>query len=388
VRNPAGFAAVHECVPMIRTPWFLCATLCFALPLGAAIPEQDFSGTWLLDRMAGNYRQLGPPDDALTIRQTDAAITCEAGATRWTFPLDGGERKFSVAGERWSAATKWEGSALLINSLVMGAHDYTVMDRWTLSRDLQSLTISRQILRGATQSEGLLVYRRPGVSAPAPATAPAPAPSTPVLIRRPESPAPSQPPAEREYVVPVGTRVLLSLVNTINTKHSRDGDRVYLETAFPVYVDGRTVIPRGATVTGTVSNAKRPGKVTGKGEIYIRFDELTLPNGVSRDFRSRLGSVDGGSGELDRKEGSVKGEGGHGGDARTVATGAGIGATLGGAIGRSVGTAGIGGAAGAAAGLATVLMKRGPDPGLPRGTNVEMILDRDLHYRASELSYR
>jgi hypothetical protein len=148
------------------------------------------------------------------------------------------------------------------------------------------------------------------------------------------------------------------------------------------------VIPRGATVTGTVSNAKRPGKVAGKGEIYIRFDELTLPNGVTRDFKSRLGSVDGGSGELDRKEGTVRSEGGHGADARTVATGAGIGATLGGVIGRSAGTAGIGGAAGAAAGLATVLMKRGPDVSLPRGTNVEMILDRDLHYKASELRSR
>ena len=133
-------------------------------------------------------------------------------------PADGGERKFTIAGERWSAATKWEGNALLINSLVMGADDYTVMDRWTLSRDLQSLTISRQILRGDAQSEGLLVIGGPGVSAPAPIPAPAPAPTPPTVItRRPESSAPSQPPAEREYVVPAGTRVLLSLVNTINT---------------------------------------------------------------------------------------------------------------------------------------------------------------------------
>ena len=131
-------------------------------------------------------------------------------------------------------------------------------------------------------------------------------------------------------------------------------------------VDGRTVVPRGATVTGTVSNSQRPGKVSGKGELYIRFDQLTLPNGVTRDFQSRFGSADNGS-DVDRKEGTIRGSGDRGGDARTVATGAGIGATLGGAVGRSVGTAGIGGAAGAAAGLATVLMKRGPDPSLPRG---------------------
>jgi hypothetical protein len=91
---------------------------------------------------------------------------------------------------------------------------------------------------------------------------------------------------------------------------------------------------------------------------------------------------------VDRAEGSVRSEGNKAGDARTVAIGAGMGATLGGAIGRSVGAAGIGGAAGAAAGLAGVLMKRGPDVTLPRGTQVEMVLDRELRYRADELGRR
>ena len=97
-----------------------------------------------------------------------------------------------------------------------------------------------------------------------------------MLVRRPEAAAA---PAQREYAVPAGTRILLSLINSVDTKHSHEGDRVYLQTAFPVVIDGRTVIPRGANVTGTVSNAKRPGRVAGKGQLYIRFDELTLPNG-------------------------------------------------------------------------------------------------------------
>jgi hypothetical protein len=73
---------------------------------------------------------------------------------------------------------------------------------------------------------------------------------------------------------------------------------------------------------------------------------------------------------------------------RAVRSGTGMVAGVGGAIGRSVGTAWIGGAAGAAAGLATVLMKRGPDASLPRGTQVEMVLDRELRYRADELGRR
>ena len=366
----------------------LSAAFCLVSPLPGADPDRDFSGTWLLDRGAGSFRELAAPDDTLTITHNDLKIECAAGQAQWIIPLDGSESRYKVGGETWKSASKWEGAALLINTLVSGPRDYTIMDRWRLSRDHSALNITRQVVRGKEQFEGQLVYRHPGapmtetrVTEARPASGPAP-----VLVRRPE--AAEAPAAPREYVVPGGTRVLLSLINTVDTKHSRDGDRVYLQTAFPVVIDGRTVIPRGANVTGTVSNSKQPGRVRGKGEMYIRFDELTLPNGVTRDFRSRIGSADSGSGEVDRTEGTIRGEGNKSGDARTVATGAGMGATLGGVIGRSVGTAGIGGAAGAAAGLATVLMKRGPDASLPKGTQVEMVLDRELRYRADELGRR
>src|SRR6476620_3197256 len=87
-----------------------------------------------------------------------------------------------------------------------------------------------------------------------------------------------------EYTVDPGTKVPLSLINTISTKHSAEGDRVYLETAFPVLVNGRIVIPVGSYVAGTVTQLKKPGRVKGRGELYVRFDSLTLPNGVTRDF--------------------------------------------------------------------------------------------------------
>src|SRR5689334_2703852 len=133
-----------------------------------------------------------------------------------------------------------------------------------------------------------------------------------------------------EFTVDPGTKVPLSLINTISTKHSAAGDRVYLETAFPVLVSGRIVIPVGSYVSGTVTQITRPGRVKGRGELYIRFDSLTLPNGVTRDFRARLGGVDGQtSGELDKSEGKIKSEGNKAGDARTVGETAGAGASVG-----------------------------------------------------------
>src|SRR5216683_5777472 len=133
-----------------------------------------------------------------------------------------------------------------------------------------------------------------------------------------------------EYAVDSGTKVPLALINSVSTRHSAEGDRVYLETVFPIMANNRIVIPPGSYVAGTVTQVKRPGRVKGRGELFVRFDSLTLPNGVTRDFRARVGSLDGrGTEELDRTEGKIRSEGNKGGDARTVGEAAGAGASVG-----------------------------------------------------------
>jgi hypothetical protein len=193
-----------------------------------------------------------------------------------------------------------------------------------------------------------------------------------------------------EYVVEPGTKIPLTLINSISTKHSAEGDRVYLQTVYPIMVNGRIVIPPGSYVAGTVTLVKRPGRVKGRGELFLRFDSLTLQNGVTRDFRARIGTMDGrATEEFDRTEGKIKSEGNKGGDARTVgesaAAGASIGVLAGAATGHYGMGAGIGAAAGAAAGLMGVLLTRGPDAVLAKGSTIEMILDRPLHFQDGEL---
>ena len=190
------------------------------------------------------------------------------------------------------------------------------------------------------------------------------------------------------YTVEAGTRIALGLINSVSTKHSAVGEKVYLETVFPIVVRNHIVIPPGSHVTGTVTLVKRPGRVKGKGELYVRFDSIILPNGITRDFRSRLGGIDArGSEHLDSKEGVVRGDSNKGGDVKTVATGGLGGASLGGLITRGGMGAGIGGAAGAAAGLAGVLLTRGPDAVLAKGSTVEIILDRPLSFEADEVTF-
>jgi hypothetical protein len=198
--------------------------------------------------------------------------------------------------------------------------------------------------------------------------------------------------ASNSYVVPTGTRIPLGLINSISTRSAAPGDRVYLETVFPIVVAGKIVIPPGSFVTGTVTAAERPGRVKGKGQLYLRFDMLTLPNGVTRDFLARVGGLDGGLREgLDRDEGAITGDSDKASDATTVigttVTGGSVGVMGGLAAGNAGRGAGIGLAAGAAAGLASVLLTRGPDVVLPAGSSLEMVTDRPIEFREDELRF-
>jgi hypothetical protein len=379
---------------------FLSAAL--IAPLSAMDPERDFSGKWLLDARRSKTEALPvPPEQMLTVVQQDVAVRCssntaDGAAVQWSYLLDGTETRSRIGDETRTSVAKWEGAALIVNTQVLVSQDYTVMDRWKLSGDRSVLTITRQVVRRSGEVGGVLVYAKEGqirdarLADPEPSERTAPALLDPVqplgaaLVKQPDRPG------SGELTVVTGTRIALSLRNGLDTKHTHEGDRVYLETIQPIAVDGRIVIPRGSYVNGTVTESKPAHGVKGKGEIYIRFDSLMLPNGVSRDFHSRLVSADSSArGQVDSNEGKVTGERDGSGDARTVATGGGIGAGVGGiagsAAGHPLGGVGIGAGAGVGAGLATILHDRRPQAVLPRGTIVEMILDRDLRFSPNEL---
>lgn len=200
------------------------------------------------------------------------------------------------------------------------------------------------------------------------------------------------PPAVGTYRIEPGTLFLLNMINSVSTKQAVVGDRIYLETAFPIVSGNRIVVPQGSWVTGTVTEVKRPGRVKGRGELQVRFDSLTLPNGITRNFNSDLGALDGRADEtLKREQNKVQGSGDKAGDvgtvARTTATGTVIGSGVGAAAGNLGRGAGIGVGAGAAAGLMGVLMTRGPEATLSKGSVIEMRLDRPLVFADADLNF-
>ena len=354
--------------------------------------DRNLAGVWKIAPESSQIRDVSPaPTGYLKITQTPAAVTVIASASEdapgdtATYPLNGTSSRNKLGDLNANIVTKWEGTSLLANVIVSGRQDYSVRERWTRSADGNTLTVERTVSRPNSETESRLVYTNasaPVVTQKAPEQ---PGPG-PVLQRRANSPVP--PPAEASITVPAGTRILLRLTNALNTKHTVAGDHLYLETAVPIFIGGKLIIPVRSYVAGTVLDSKRAGRVKGLADLNFRFDSLTLPNGVTRDFRSRAGSVDT-AGSLDRTEGAIKGESNKGGDARKVATtagaGAGIGSLAGIAAGHAAAGAGIGAAAGAIGGLASVLGSRGPDVTLPAGTTMEMVLDREIQFTPDEL---
>ncbi len=188
-------------------------------------------------------------------------------------------------------------------------------------------------------------------------------------------------------VVPSGTRLPLILHNAVTTRNAKPGDPVYLETLFPVVIEDRILVPAGSYVQGEITEAKRPGKVKGTGEIRLRLNTMILPNGYTVNFNAIPTNAGTGGNESTDSEGKVHGDTDKGTDVGTVAKSTGIGAAIGGIASRSGAGAGIGAGAGAAVGLATVLLTRGPELELPRGTTVDVILDRSVYLDASRINF-
>ena len=149
-----------------------------------------------------------------------------------------------------------------------------------------------------------------------------------------DNPAPA--PAPKPIDVPAGTSIVITVDQAVSSRTGNPGDHFDASLAAPVRIGNEVVIPMGARVVGTVTDAKSAGKFAGKAEITVTLDSVKV-NGES--YRLRTSSVT---------------EAGKGRGKRT-GIGAGGGAVVGGIIGALAGGgkgAAIGAGAGAGAGAA------------------------------------
>jgi hypothetical protein len=171
------------------------------------------------------------------------------------------------------------------------------------------------------------------------------------------------PPAKKEpLVVPSGTTLVVSLGSTLGSKASQPGQAFGGTIAKDVMVAGAVAVPKGAAISGTVTDAKPLGKFAGGAVLQVRLDSVTL-NGVNLPVHAALRTF------------NVKGKGKRTG----VMTGGG--AALGGIIGAIAGGgkgAAIGMAAGGGAGAGGAALTGNNDIVLAIESNVSFQLSQSL----------
>jgi len=185
--------------------------------------------------------------------------------------------------------------------------------------------------------------------------------------------------------IPAGTRVLMVLKSPLHTTSGTAGSGLYLETLYPVIQGNRVVIPAHTQVQGVVEANKRPGHVNRVSEFRFRFTTLIFPNNFVAPIDGVLQSIPGAKNiRTHDKDGTLKPVD----QTEKVVTPAAVSAVGAAIIGahRGFGIGLLPGAGlGAALGLGAVLLKRGDEISLARGTSVEMILQAPLSLEQAQV---
>ncbi len=166
------------------------------------------------------------------------------------------------------------------------------------------------------------------------------------------------------YYVARGTILKARMEDTIDSKESREGDRVRARVTGGQF--------NNSTLEGLVTFIKKSGKLKGQTAINVTFDRIYFPNGESQNIR---GDIDQVYGEKSVKkvdeEGTVKGGSRGGSTAKRTAGGAAVGAVIGAIAGGGKGAA-IGAGVGAAAGAGSNVVRGSDRVKISKGAEISV----------------
>jgi len=167
----------------------------------------------------------------------------------------------------------------------------------------------------------------------------------------------AQKPATETMVIPAGTVVVAALETRLSTDTNHSGDQFAATTIAPIVVDGKTVVPAGGRINGSLSNVQESGRVKGRAQMTLGFQEIVDSAGkVHAIVAQPL---------------TLQADSGTGGDATKIAVGGIIGAVIGGVSGGAKDAA-IGSAIGAGAGTVLVLATKGDEIELDPGQKLSI----------------
>jgi len=182
--------------------------------------------------------------------------------------------------------------------------------------------------------------------------------------------------AQTNLALPAGTALKVKLDRALTTFSNKVGDPFSGHVSEAVTLDGKTVIPIGATVEGKVTKVSEPRRIAGKPTIGIMPQAVVLPGGERYTLDATLVDTNLRGGTDVNEEGQFKGSGHDGNDLKEVAAGTGGGMIAGGLIGGGPGLL-IGGAVGVT-GTTVHWFARHRSAMIPTGTELILELNRPL----------
>jgi hypothetical protein len=153
-----------------------------------------------------------------------------------------------------------------------------------------------------------------------------------------QAPAPA-PDAPKPLIVPAGTTLTVRIADTLSSKTSTDGQPFSGTLVNPISVEGTTVFPAGATVSGAVVTAHSAGRFKGASLLEIKLDSITVGGRPIVISTVPLSRSEKGKG---KRSAAMIGGGAGAGALIGALAGGGKGAAIGALVGGGAGTAGAG----------------------------------------------
>ncbi len=157
-------------------------------------------------------------------------------------------------------------------------------------------------------------------------------------------------------VVPAGTRLLVRLVEGINSKEDSAGSRFTAVLEGNLKASGRVVAPKGSRVYGRLTSAKKGGRAFGKAQLQLELTDIQIDDQLQPII----------TGEYEVRGRSQ-------GTAKNTVIGGVLGALIDGKDGAEKG---------AAAGFGYSLLSKGKQVAIPSGTLIQFRLEQPMTVQA------
>jgi hypothetical protein len=325
----------------------------------------------LMGGVAG-CKQAAPTDDATLTAQVQQKIAAESGLANEPVQVSTVNGTVTLTGAVSNAAARSlaANDASTVTGVKQVVNDITVNPA-TPPVQAAAVTPQPEAPTQAVPAPRVVVKPKKELPPPPPVSRPAPieraATPVPPPVQQPAPPPPPPQPVVRTITIPSGTTLPIRVTQTLDSASTQEGDRFSGAVATDIVQDGMLVIPRGAAVSGRVTEVHEAAHFKGSSLLTVELTGVT---------------VHGQNIALSTSPYSVEGKGRGKNTAVKTGVGAAAGALLGGIFGGGKGAA-IGAAAGGGTGAGINAVTRGEQVQIPSESVVRFSLTNSIAVRTS-----